>query len=164
MHAVRNIVYIPHKVYMYLIGREGQSVSITYYSNVVVLVRLINGLLRQYCTLVDNKRPSVKEYIDKVILAQLKIIYYTYLVDRKCTKDNIFELRSLDDLLLTAAPDLFKASDFHVKSRFFTYHYVALFRHPSILNTLKTRLFFVYVWLAKQYSHLTHKVSKAGKA
>lgn len=155
MHAVRNIIYFPYFVYMYLIGREGQSVQVDIYSkNVYILVKLIKGLLINYNLIIGKNRSDVKKYIDKVILSQLKIIYHKYLIEKNSSNKELEELYNLDELLNITDLELYKKSNFVIKSKFFSYNYVSLFREKSNFSVLYKIMFILYARLSKLYSKL----------
>ena len=108
---------------------------------------LISKMLKQYDQLLDPVRPAVQQYVDNVILAQLEIIYRAYLIENR-RYDNPEELRQFDELLKSTSECLYQASDFTIKSHWFTYRYVRNFRYPGIMSSLKRKLFFAYVSLA----------------
>ena len=144
MHKVQNVMYLPYVVYMYLIGRDGQTIEQSTFSrNVNVILRLISCLLKRYDSFLDARRPAVRKYVDKVLLAQIAIIYRAYLIDKGINL-RIEDLKAFDDLLKRMTPNLYCASDFIIKSKFFSYHYVRCFRKPGLLSLIKQKLFFAY--------------------
>lgn len=136
MRAVRGFYYLPYSIYRYFIGREDQSVNpVNFEKGVGVIAKLMVRMLKDYQQLIDPERPAVEAYVRKVILAQLKIVYHSYLLERNryLSRD---EILAMDAAVKENAPALYAETDSELApSRRFKFHYVREFRRAGSRDT-----------------------------
>lgn len=128
MTRVRSVCYLPYSIYRYFIGREGQTVSPeALRKGVPVIIRLMRRMLGDYASLTASQTPGVKDYVDKVIGAQLGIVYRSFLLEKNPYVQPE-DIHALDESVRSASPGLMARSDLVLHSRHFDFHYVREFR------------------------------------
>lgn len=152
MRKVRRVRYLPYSIYRYFIGREGQTVSPeAFRKGVPVIIRLMRRMLGDYASLTASQTPGVKDYVDKVIGAQLGIVYRSFLLEKN-PHIKLEDILALDDAVRSASSALMARSDLVLHSRHFDFHYVREFRRAGRRGTLKFFLYDAYVRLARLMS------------
>lgn len=152
LYKVRQVRYLPYSIYRYFIGREGQTVSPeAFEKGVSVIIRLMRRMLSDYAVLTGRDNPGVKEYVDKVIGAQLGIIYHSFLLEQN-QHLKLEDVLALDDAVRAASPVLVERSDLVLHSNLFNFHYVREFRRARTRRTFKFALYDAYVKTRRRIS------------
>lgn len=151
MKEVRRIAYCPETVYQYFIGRSGQSVETdTFRRNILMIVKILVRMFDNYQYL-GGGRSDVERYVDKVILAQLRLVYNIYLLDGG--ELDMSPLLDLDARLAKVSPNLFsQIGEMKANSRKFNFYYVREFRRSHTRSTLKFWLFDLYRRFVKRFA------------
>jgi len=133
MSKVRKVRYIPESVYRYFVGRNGQSMDPAVAAKNMGMIAAVLG--RMFRELKDDGRAEVREYYDKVMLAQLKLLYESSLLVRgqRCPE----WLKELDVGLKAYSSKLYAMTDFVATPRRISFHYVREFRRGMTRETVK---------------------------
>lgn len=144
MRQIVRIAYFPMHVYKYRIGRDGQSVEVdTFRRNIWMIVKILERMLDDYESLCGG-RDEVRRYVDKVMCAQLRLVYDAYLLDAK-SDDDLSPLLRLDRRLVEVVPHLYSnIGETKANSRRFDFHYIREFRREKTRSTLRFLLFDLY--------------------
>ena len=148
MRNVNRIIYFPCNIYRYVVGRVGQSVEeSSFYKNIGQIESLVLRMLENYDSLCGN-RIDVQRYINKVITAQLQLVYHARLIG--LSKRDTSKLLLLDKLFMAKCAREYEVlGEAVASSRRFVFHYVKEFRSHKTRRTLRFALFDLYSKIVK---------------
>lgn len=151
---VNNIFYYDLNIYNYLVGREGQTVSLqAYEKNISHLIKVANALLKSYKELANNLRSENKEYLYITLKRHIKSIYKKALIlFYPRIPENV--IIDYDKMLMSHNSQLYEELD--SEKTFFNFKYIKSWR-----TNKKYPLYFAIPFkIRKRLSKLKHLILK----
>lgn len=113
MINVKTGARFPYFLYMYLNGREGQTISnSSYKKNLWMEIQGLRKMIIVYETIKDDVNKAVRKYLIHRIMSRTKFIYMTALVTTFTPRsENLKRLSVLDDYYKDFSPELYMLSN-----------------------------------------------------
>lgn len=127
MAMVNRVMYIPLNIYQYLLGREGQTVTLeARIKNISQVISIQEKSLNIFKKYRDSENPA-SVYLAKRLVLRCKYIYDPDILLGKFTQKNL--IVSYDEQLKANFPDIYQESnDCMVLSSKMPYHYLRVWR------------------------------------
>ena len=141
----RKIIYYPKVVYLYLVGREGQTVDpIVWEKNFWQEIKGMQVMLKQRRTLYDGCSAAGKRYFETRILTRLATIYRNYFLKFRGYNNNDL-MAELDKVLQLEHLDLYNETGNFRLLQFFYYvrHWRKTYQADFYLKAIKVLAKFV---------------------
>ena len=125
--TIRTLMYVPGNLYIYTLGREGQTMSNTFSAkhfkdNLICTSHILDS----YATLA-NLNPAIKDMLIEKLFKRIRYIYKFYLL--KCQQPDLRILTELDKKLKIACPEVYERSNhIFMSSPLFLYKYIKHWR------------------------------------
>lgn len=140
LRKVEIVAYFPKILYLYLVGRQGQTIDTNVkIKNVSMMNRVLLSIIQDYC---NNVHHGEDLYLRGKIMKHADTIYKLYL----STDLDKNDLECLDLKIKTMSTDIYDLLNQCVISRYFPFHYIRAWRHGKTCS-----LFFV--WKAYNIAH-----------
>lgn len=145
LSVVRRVYYIPETLYLYTLGREGQTVSDSYLSkNFLHHVICIKSMINSFNHLPAETPEPIKQLLYTRLLKLVRFVYKGYLIKKYQDKDNT--LKDFDDFIKTSIPMLHKdISKQKLSKPIIPYHYI---KHWQKTPNSKVLYYMIklYIW------------------
>lgn len=137
LYAMKSVAYFPKSLYMYLVGRSGQTVNAeTHMKNMWMEIAVTKSLVNSYVSRKDDieKCPvEIRRYIFGRVMSRVRFVYSTYLLSGRNRLDN-GELVEFDEFLHSVDCCLYDMAD-NISARF-GIKYVKIWRKDYSFNHL----------------------------
>lgn len=122
--VVRKVYYIPEALYLYTLGREGQTVSESYMKrNFAQHVICIKSMINSFNQLPTDTPKAIKQMLYSRLFNLVRFVYKGYLIKRY--KDKKGTLRDFDAFIETSLPKLHKdIAKLKLSKPVMPYHYI----------------------------------------
>lgn len=157
MSNVKSIVYFPHIMYHYLLGREGQTFDPKVLQNSFDK-RIIVGksMVMFYASVINRCSNDARHYMDEKIIQRLSVIYNFYLI-KHYTLDGKEKLMEMDQFIQNCSPEIYALFN-RKKNRFGGDSYITAWRNANYKLILQIKIrqikFKLHLLLGKEYRNL----------
>ena len=112
LFTVNTVAYYPQSLYMYLVGRAGQTVDEeTHLRNMWMEINVTKSIVKTYVSYKDEiEQADILQYVFGRMMARIRFIYSTYLLSA-CERLNINELIEFDNFLQSVDPETYNKSN-----------------------------------------------------
>lgn len=152
MITVERVLYYPHVVYNYLLGRSGQTMD----SNVLVKnlwmdIIGIKKMLDQYLHLKDCVSNTHKQYLEGQLSLRISVLYRYYLLSTHNILDER-ELIDFDDYLKSKSSDIYSLIEcYTIKKGKWNFPFISIWRKKQSRNQIA---FWAYDFWSRIKGHI----------
>ena len=144
MTTVKSGMYFHKPLYLYLVGREGQTMNpFTYARNINQNLIIFHRMMNQYDELYDSASREVKYFLDERMKKRASVIYRAFLFKYPSVL-SIKDLQTVDDEIRTKHPSIYSITNEVNDLRIIPgirYHYISDWRNDnSCLDSFKYKL------------------------
>lgn len=147
MSAISSIAYFDKCLYMYLVGREGQTVDAKVHAKKYWMeVQILERMLQQYLDNESHWSDETRQYMLASLIGRVKIVYEKVLVEyHGCY--SLEKLKVFDKILVSKVPDSVIYTNSFVLYDKLPIHYVKVWRKKYNFNPLPLKVLRLYFLL-----------------